>query len=139
MEAAGKLTLRELREECQRVEAAALTDEEDRHRRVHKHRHVRGWVPRGVGHFKAEMTPGELARIMAGVNDRTNDIVAEAIRGRWFESREAHTVDALIDLLGPDGPGRAGPGTMVHCWNHVKTCCRLGLPSSLLSDASSSG
>lgn len=114
VEAAGKLTLRGLRDECQRVEAAAMLDEEERHRRVHKHRHVRGWVRRGVGHFKAEMTPGELARVMARVNDRTNDIVAEAIGGRWFESREAHSVDALVDLLGPDGPGPAGPDTMVH-------------------------
>lgn len=114
LEAAGKLTLRALRDECQRVEAAALIDEEERHRRVHKQRHVRGWVRRGVGHFKAEMTPGELARVMTRVNDRTNDIVAEAIRGRWFESREAHSVDALLDLLGPDGPGPTGPDTMVH-------------------------
>ena len=114
VEAAGKLSLRGLRDECQRVEAAALIDEEERHRRVHKNRHVRGWVRRGVGHLKAEMTPGELARVMARVNDRTNDIVAEAIGGRWFESREAHSVDALVDLLGPDGAGRAGPGTMVH-------------------------
>jgi 5-methylcytosine-specific restriction endonuclease McrA len=114
VDAAGKLTLRALRDECQRVEAAALIDEEERHRRVHKNRHVRGWVRRGVGHLKAEMTPGELARVMARVNDRTNDIVAEAIRGRWFESREAHSVDALVDLLGPDGAGPAGPGTMVH-------------------------
>lgn len=114
VEAAGKLTLRGLRDECQRVEAAALIDEEDRYRRVHKHRHVRGWVRRGVGHFKAEMTPDELARVMARVDDRTNDIVVEAIAGRWFESREAHTVDALLDLLGPDGPGPARPDTMVH-------------------------
>jgi Asp-tRNA(Asn)/Glu-tRNA(Gln) amidotransferase B subunit len=34
VEAAGKLSLKELREECQRVEAAALIDEDDRHRRV---------------------------------------------------------------------------------------------------------
>jgi hypothetical protein len=72
VEAAGKLTLRALRDECQRVEAAALIDEEERHRRVHKHRHVRGWVRRG-----------------------------------------AHAVDALVDLLGPDGAGPAGPGTIV--------------------------
>jgi hypothetical protein len=114
VEAAQKLTLRGLRDECQRVEAAAHIDEDKRHRRVHQHRHIRGWVRRGVGHMKAEMTPDELARVMARIDDRTNDIVAEAIRGRWFESREAHSVDALLDLLGPGGPGPAGPATMVH-------------------------
>jgi hypothetical protein len=44
IEAAGKLSLRGLREECQRVEAAALTDEDERHRRVHKQRCTRAWV-----------------------------------------------------------------------------------------------
>ena len=111
VEAAGKLTLRGLREECQRVEAAALIDDDDRYRRVHKHRHTRGWVRKGVGHFRADMTPDELARLMAMLDVRTDDIVEDAIRGRWFESREAHSVDALLDLVGSDSPG---PETMVH-------------------------
>jgi Domain of unknown function (DUF222) len=114
VEAAQKLTLRGLREECQRVEAAALIDEDERHRRVHKQRHTRGWVRKGVGHFKAEMTPGELAQVMAGLDARTGDIVEEAIQGRWFESREAHSVDALLDLVRPDSPAPAKPSTVVH-------------------------
>ncbi len=36
VEAAGKLTLRSLQEECRRVEAAAIIDDDDRHRRVHR-------------------------------------------------------------------------------------------------------
>ncbi|MCA1843049.1 MAG: 13E12 repeat family protein, partial [Actinobacteria bacterium] len=114
VEAAGKLTLKGLREECQRVEAAALIDEDDRHRRVHKQRRTRAWIRKGVGHFSAAMTPDELARLMAGLDARTTDIVEDAIRGRWFESREAHSVDALIDLVRPDSAPRAGPDTMVH-------------------------
>ncbi|HVW33745.1 MAG TPA: DUF222 domain-containing protein, partial [Acidimicrobiia bacterium] len=39
VEAAGKLTFRGLREECQRVEAAAIIDEDERYRRVHGRRH----------------------------------------------------------------------------------------------------
>ncbi|MDQ1497778.1 MAG: hypothetical protein QOI86_1118, partial [Actinomycetota bacterium] len=38
LEAAGKLSLRGLQEECRRVEAAAAVDDDDRYRRVHRSR-----------------------------------------------------------------------------------------------------
>jgi hypothetical protein len=114
IEAAGKLSLKGLREECQRVEAAAITDEEDRYRRVHKKRCTRASVRKGVGHFSAAMTPDELARFLAGLNARTDDIVQDAIRGGWFESREAHGVDALVDLVRPDSTLPSGPETVLN-------------------------
>jgi hypothetical protein len=114
LEAAGKLTLKGLREECQRVEAAAIINEDDRHRRVHRKRCTRAWVRNGVGRFSASMTPDELARFVAGLDTRCDEIVVDAIRGGWFESREAHRVDALIDLARPDSAGPAAPDTMVH-------------------------
>jgi hypothetical protein len=114
VEAAGKLTLQGLRQECQRVEAAALIDEDERHRRVHKQRRIRAWVRKGAGHLSAVMTPDELARIMANVNAHTDGIVADAIQGGWFESRESHSVDALVDLVRPDSPTPTGPETMLH-------------------------
>jgi hypothetical protein len=114
VEAAGKLSLKELREECQQVEAAALIDEDDRHRRVHKQRRTRAWVRKGAGHFSAVMTPGELARLMAVLDAATDDIVADAIKGGWFENREVHSVDALIDLVRPDNGVTATPQNMVH-------------------------
>ena len=114
IEAAGKLSLKGLRDECQRVEAAAIVDEDDRHRRVHRKRCTRASVRNGVGRFSAMMTPDELARFMATLDARTDDIVVDAIRGGWFESREAHGVDALIDLARPGGAGAAGPDTMVN-------------------------
>src|SRR5688500_9609466 len=46
VEAAGKLTMRDLREECRRVEAAAAIDEDDRCRQVHRRRTIRSWVDR---------------------------------------------------------------------------------------------
>src|SRR4051812_25578516 len=55
IEAAEKLSLKGLHEECQRVEAAAIIDEDDRYRRVHRQRRVRGWVRKGVGHFSSTM------------------------------------------------------------------------------------
>src|SRR5437764_11906594 len=110
VEAAGKLTLQGLREECRRVLAAAIVDEDDRHRRVHRSRHVRSWVDRhGVGRLSATMTPDALARIVGEVDRRCNDIVDDAIRGGWFESRDAHRADALLELTLPDVAAPAGP------------------------------
>jgi hypothetical protein len=115
VEAAGKLSLQALREECRRVQAAALVDEDDRHRRVHRVRHVRSWVDRhGHGRVSATMTPDELARLMGEVDRRCDEIVEDAIRGGWFESRDAHRADALVDLARPDSTAPAGPDAMVH-------------------------
>jgi uncharacterized protein DUF222 len=115
VEAAGKLTLRGLQDECRRVEAAAAVDEEDRYRRVHRSRTVRSWVDRhGVGHLSARLTPDELARLMTEVDRRCDEMVVDAIRGRWFEGREAHRADALVDLARPDSAAPAGPGSMIH-------------------------
>jgi hypothetical protein len=60
------------------------------------------------------MTPDELGRFMAGLDTRCDEIVVDAIRGGWFESREAHRVDALVDLARPGGTGPAGPDTVVN-------------------------
>src|SRR5438270_1035126 len=115
VEAAGKLTLVGLREECRRVLAAAIVDEDDRHRRVHRSRHVRSWIDRhGVGRLSATMTPDALARFLGEVDRRCNDIVDDAIRGGWFESRDAHRADALLELTLPDVAAPAGPRNMVH-------------------------
>ena len=58
VEAAGKLSLRGLQEECRRVEAAAAVDEDDRHRRVHRGRRIRSWVDRhGVGRLSVWPPP----------------------------------------------------------------------------------
>jgi hypothetical protein len=115
LEAAGKLTLRGLREECRRVQAAAILDEDDRYRRVHRSRCMRSWVDRhGVGHVSARLTPDELARLVAEVDRRRDEMVVDAIRGGWFEGLEAHRADALVDLARPDRAAPSGPDTMVH-------------------------
>ena len=86
VEVAEKLSLTDLRDECARIEAAALVDEEDRYRRAHKKRRTRAYMRRGTGHFSADMTPDELARWVAVLNARTDEIVADAILGGWFEA-----------------------------------------------------
>src|SRR5437763_7982346 len=115
LEAAGKLSLRGLREECQRVKATVVSDEDDRYRQIHRSRRVRAWVDRhNVGRLSARMTPDELARFMNEVDRRCDDMVVDAIRGGWFESREAHRADALVDLARPDSAAPAGPDSMIH-------------------------
>jgi hypothetical protein len=115
VEAAEKLTLRSLQEECRRVEAAAAVDEDDRYRQVHRRRRIRSWVDRhNVGRLSATMTPDELARVMSEIDRRCGDIVEGAVRGRWFESWEAHRVDALIEMATPDVDAPARPASMVH-------------------------
>jgi hypothetical protein len=115
LQAAGKLSLRGLQEECRRVEAAAIVDEDGRYRRVHRSRHVRDWVDRhGVGHLSLRTTPDELARLVAEMDNRRDEMVSDAIRGGWFENLEAHRADALVDLARPDSAAPAGPASMVH-------------------------
>jgi hypothetical protein len=115
LEAAGKLTLRSLQEECRRVEAAAAVDEDDQYRRVHRRRHIRAWTDRhGVGRMRLRTTADELARLMGEIERRCDDIMVDAIKGRWLESREAHRVDALVDLVLTDDDAPTAPASMVH-------------------------
>ena len=115
VEAAGKLSLRSLQEECRRVEAAAAVDEDDRYRQVHRRREIRSWVDRhNVGRMSFRGTPDELARVMGELDRRTGVIAEGAIKGRWFESWNAHRVDALVEMCMPDGGDPAPPASMVH-------------------------
>lgn len=112
--AAGKLSLRGLQDECRTVEAAAIDDDE-RYRRVHRRRRYRTWVDRdGFGRLSAWMTPDQLARFDAEVDRRYDGIEEDAIRGGWFESTEAHRLDAFIDLARPVSAEPPGPANMVH-------------------------
>jgi hypothetical protein len=51
---------------------------------------------------------------MTEIDRRCNDTVVDAIRGGWFESHEAHRVDALVDLARPDSAAPAGPDSVIH-------------------------
>lgn len=119
VDAAQKLSLAELREECRRVKAAAIIDENDRYRRLRRSRYLRSWTDRdGAVRLTARLTPDEGARLLAEVDARRDEMVADALAGGWYESLEAHRADALVDLARtarhPDGPG--GPAAMVHVW-----------------------
>ncbi|MEW6476330.1 MAG: DUF222 domain-containing protein [Actinomycetota bacterium] len=115
LEAAGKLSLRGLREECRRVEAAAAVDDDERYRQIHRRRSLRSWVDRhGVGHVSARLTPDDLARVTNEIERRCDDLVVDAVRGGWFEGRDAHRADALVELARPDSAEPPGPENMIH-------------------------
>jgi hypothetical protein len=121
LEAAEKVSFGDLKEECGRVKASVITDEEDRHRRIHKGRYVRSWMDRdGAVRLSARLTPDEGALLLAAVDARRDEIILEAYRGRWYENPEAHRADALVDLAADarrgDPGGGAGPKAMVHVW-----------------------
>lgn len=115
VEAAGKLSLLGLKEECRRVAAAAVVDEDDRYRRVHRSRTIRSWTDRhGVSWISARGTADDIARVMTEIDRRTDETVVDAIRGGWFESRDAHRFDALVDLARTDRAAPDGPDSMIH-------------------------
>ncbi|MGH9000894.1 MAG: DUF222 domain-containing protein [Acidimicrobiia bacterium] len=117
VDAAGKLSLAELREECRRVKAAAVADEEDRHRKIRKGRYCRTWTDRmGAVCLSARLTPDDGARLVAAIDARRHQMVADAKAGGWYEGPDAHRADALVDLARTTGDGPSGPETMVHVW-----------------------
>ena len=115
LDAAAKLPLRKLQEECRRIEAAADVDENDRYRRVYRRRRYRAWGDRwGYGHINAVMTLDQLAVFDAEVQRHFDQIVGDAVRGGWFESTEAHRLDAFLELARPGGTEPSGPAPMLH-------------------------
>lgn len=117
VDAAEKLSLGDLREECRRVKAAAMVDEEERYRKLRRGRYLRSWTDRdGAVRLAGRFTPDEGARLLGAIDARRDEVVAEARAGGWYEKLEAHRADALVDLVctNPADEGREGPGAMIH-------------------------
>jgi hypothetical protein len=119
LDAASVLSLNELREECRRVKAAAVTDEDDRYRRLRKGRYLRSWTDRdGAVRGSFRLTPDEGARLLAEVDARCGDMERDARSGGWYENHHAHRADALVDLARTTtvADRLPGPEAMVHVW-----------------------
>jgi hypothetical protein len=119
LDAAEILSLNELREECRRVKAALVIDEDDRYRRLRKGRYLRSWTDRdGAVRLSARLTPDDGARLLTQVDGICDDVVADAKAGGWFESKEAHRADALVDLARCGGGSGESPGpeATIHVW-----------------------
>lgn len=117
LDAAEVMSLNELREECRRVKAAAVTDEDERYRRLRRGRYCRSWTDRdGAVRLSARLTPDEGARLLAEVDARCADLESDARAGGWYEGHDAHRADALVDLArtAGDADRPAGPEATVH-------------------------
>jgi hypothetical protein len=118
LDAAENMSLHQLREECRRVKAAAVSDEDERYRRLRKGRYLRSWTDRdGAVRGSFRLTPDEGARLLAEVDSRCSEMEHDARAGGWYEGHDAHRADALVDLARTGDRGQpAGPEAMVHVW-----------------------
>ena len=119
LDAAEVMSLDELREECRRVKAAGVTDEDERYRRLRKGRYLRSWTDRdGAVRLSARLTPDDGGRLLAGVDARCGEMERDARAGGWYEGHDAHRADALVDLARSAGErdGSSGPEAMLHVW-----------------------
>ncbi len=117
LSAAEVMSLAELQEECRRVKAAFVIDEDERYRRLRRGRYCRSWTDRdGAVRLSARLTPDEGALLLAEVDARCAEMESDARAGDWYEGHDAHRADALVDLArrsaGADGP--AGADATVH-------------------------
>ena len=102
-------SLRELRDECDRVKAAADDDAEARRARIHDERLLRrvnhtdgsaGVVLRG--------NPEDVARLYSAIAPKRDEVFAEARRAGRRERSEALDYDALLATLDAKTTGRGG-------------------------------
>jgi len=100
LELAGKQSLKELREEADRIRAAADRDAEARRKRIHAERSLRSWTDaQGVGVMQLRDNPERVALVMAGLQPRADEHFAMARREGRQESPEAYLADALVDIV----------------------------------------
>ena len=100
LEAAEKLSLKELREEAERVKAAADRDLEARRRRIHAQRSLRCWTDAsGVANLLLRDNPERVAQIMAGLQPRADCHFDQARKEGRKEPPDAYLADALHDLV----------------------------------------
>ncbi len=98
VELAGTRPLKGLREECDRVKAAADPDADATHERVHRERSLRIWSGAGVAKMFARCTPEQMAVIRAAVDARVDELFEAARASGKHEPRDAYAMDALHQI-----------------------------------------
>jgi len=102
LERARKGSLRELRDEADRLEAAARSREQDeaRYARIHAERHLRTWLD-ADGSFKGRfsLAPEDGALFLSGIEHEANHLFDAARRAGLREPREAYMADALVAVV----------------------------------------
>ncbi|MBV8692319.1 MAG: DUF222 domain-containing protein, partial [Actinobacteria bacterium] len=99
LEAAPKLSLKELRDEADRVKAAADRDAEARRKRIHRERSLRSWTDaQGAGNLLWRDNPERVAQVMAVLQGVADKKFEEARKEERHESPGAYLADALVDV-----------------------------------------
>ena len=112
-------TVKELKERCTRVRAAA-TGSEERHAQLHRDRQLRTWTTSdGAAHLHLTTTPDRAARLHTLLAPHLKAVFDTARRAGVRESQEAYAHDALFHLLDTTGDQRAARGS------DVKTVIRI--------------
>jgi hypothetical protein len=108
--AAARQGVKGLRDSCQAITAAAVSDECARRQGIHRSRYVRDWVDAdGAGRLDARLTVDRLAVVLAGL-EHFERLEFEAARqqGRR-EPYHAYTADALVAMAQAALTGGGGP------------------------------
>jgi hypothetical protein len=99
VQAAGELSLPELRDECARVRAAADPDPDATNRRLHEKRCLRRYTDaEGSWNLHAKGTPQAGAAINAVLDTLTDQLFQQARRDGRREPYEAYAFDALLTM-----------------------------------------
>ena len=105
LKSARSETVKELKERCTRVRAAAAGSEE-RHAELHRTRSLRTWTTSdGAAHLHLKTTPDRAARLQAMLAPHLRTVFDTAREAGARETQEAYAHDALFHLLdtGPTG------------------------------------
>ena len=107
LEKARTGSLRELKDQCEKVKAAALSKEEDeaRYERIRRERYLRVWKGSdGATKGQFSLTPDAGARLLARLEPWADRFFDEARRSGKRESNEAYMADALLSCVTGVGP-----------------------------------
>ena len=97
VEAAGRHSLKELKDRSLRAKAAADPDPTGTHRRIHRHRGLREWIDsEGAWNLHARGTAADGARVHAALAPVIEEIFAERRSAGVRETSEARAFDALV-------------------------------------------
>ena len=111
VERAQRMSLRELREECARVRAAADPDPDATNRRIHHGRGLRRWTDQEGGwNLSARGTPQDGAAFSAVLDPIIDEIFSTARRDGRQEPVDAYGFDALIATANRAHGGIDQPG-----------------------------
>src|SRR5436305_387526 len=98
--AAGRLSLKELREEADKIKAGADRDAEARRTRIHRERSLRSWTDnQGAGNLLWRDNPERVAQARAVLQGVADEKFDQARQAEEHESPAAYLADAMAEVV----------------------------------------